>query len=398
MRFLTQIRHDADHVAYEGRRSHADVLPEKYTMSIFFSDYEMQVCKGSSLYALTTQLRGRIGDDYKKLLTRVLMRHRNLFPLSSFGIEDYKWALCTVWSRGMDLTVSEGNSLRLLAPFADMLNHSSEVKQCHAYDPTTGDLSILASKDYNAGDQVFIYYGPVPNNRLLRLYGFVLPENPHDSYDLVLQTSPMAPLYEQKERLWKLAGLDTTCTVPLTANDPLPRSVFRYLRIQRLDESLLGAMTMQIATGTDEKMSDDSEMQILQFLIDSISAILESFSIPLDVLTAQLSAGDVYPVGGNAWAAAQVSASEQRILRLARDKAERLLSAVGGDHGDAQRQRRDRCARCGKAGEEAAAATATRLMACGRCKAVRYCGRECQVGHFKEHKALCRSLAGKKVK
>ncbi|KAM3512061.1 hypothetical protein MY11210_004321 [Beauveria gryllotalpidicola] len=215
----------------------------------------------------------------------------------------------------MDFTVSEGNSLRLLAPFADMLNHSSEVKQCHAYDPTTGDLSILASKDYNAGDQVFIYYGPVPNNRLLRLYGFVLPENPHDSYDLVLQTSPMAPLYEQKERLWKLAGLDTVCTIPLTVNDPLPRSVLRYLRIQRLDESLLGAMTRQIATSTDEKISDDSETQILQFLIDAISAILESFSIPLDILTAQLSAGDVYPRGGNAWAAAQVSAGEQRILR-----------------------------------------------------------------------------------
>ena len=54
----------------------------------------------------------------------------------------------------MDFAVSEGNSVRLLAPFADMLNHSSDVKQCHAYDPTAGNLTVLAGKDYQEGDQV----------------------------------------------------------------------------------------------------------------------------------------------------------------------------------------------------------------------------------------------------
>ncbi len=173
----------------------------------------------------------------------------------------------------MDFTLSEGTSLRLLAPFADMLNHSSDVKQCHAYDPSTGDLSILASKDYTVGEQVFIYYGPVPNNRLLRLYGFVLPDNPHDSYDLVLQTSPTAPLYESKEKLWKFAGLDAACTVALTARDPLPRSLLRYLRIQRLNESEIAAMTMQIVSGVDEKVSNQTEILILQFLVDWLCSV-----------------------------------------------------------------------------------------------------------------------------
>lgn len=54
----------------------------------------------------------------------------------------------------MDFEVSEGNSVRLVAPFADMLNYSPEVKQCHAYDPSSGDLSALAGKDYEVGDQV----------------------------------------------------------------------------------------------------------------------------------------------------------------------------------------------------------------------------------------------------
>lgn len=257
-----------------------------------------------------------------------------------------------------------------------MLNHSSDVKQCHAYDPSTGDLSILASKDYTVGEQVFIYYGPVPNNRLLRLYGFVLPDNPHDSYDLVLQTSPTAPLYESKEKLWKFAGLDAACTVALTARDPLPRSLLRYLRIQRLNESEIAAMTMQIVSGVDEKVSNQTEILILQFLVDSIADILENFAIPLETLTAQLADG-TYLRGSNAWAAAQVSAGEQRVLRLAKAKAESLMP------------RENQCARCGK--DSAAAA----LMTCGRCKSAQYCGRECQVAHFGEHKATCRVLANK---
>ena len=54
----------------------------------------------------------------------------------------------------MDFVLPDGNSIRLLAPFADMLNHSSEVKQCHVYDVLSGNLSVLAGKDYEAGDQV----------------------------------------------------------------------------------------------------------------------------------------------------------------------------------------------------------------------------------------------------
>ena len=54
----------------------------------------------------------------------------------------------------MDFQLPDGDSIRLMAPFADMLNHSSEVKQCHAYDALSGNISILAGKNYEPGDQV----------------------------------------------------------------------------------------------------------------------------------------------------------------------------------------------------------------------------------------------------
>ena len=54
----------------------------------------------------------------------------------------------------MDFVLPDGNSIRLMAPFADMLNHSPKVKQYHLYDASSGNLSVLAGKDYKVGDQV----------------------------------------------------------------------------------------------------------------------------------------------------------------------------------------------------------------------------------------------------
>ncbi|KAK4182395.1 putative histone-lysine N-methyltransferase [Podospora australis] len=373
---------------YEGLRSHVAAFPTSYSSSIFFAKEELEVCAGTSLYTITKQLDRSIEDDYRALVVRVLGQYRDLFPLDKFTIEDYKWALCTVWSRAMDFVLPNGNSIRLLAPFADMLNHSSEVKPCHVYDASSGNLSVLAGKDYEAGDQVFICYGPISNSRFLRLYGFVVPGNPNDSYDLVLATHPHAPSFEQKHELWVSAGLDSTCTISLTLTDPLPKNVLRYLRIQRMNESDLGVIALQQIDATDEKISDSNEAEVLRFLVESFCRLLDSFGTQLEKLEEQLAEG-VYPSGGNAWAAAHVSLGEQRVLRLARKRAEDLLSAVESGSGNVRGSLSAlvRCANCGK--------VPAQLMLCGRCKAVPYCGRTCQVAHYKEHKPICRNTASR---
>lgn len=313
----------------------------------------------------------------------------------------------------MDFVLPDGKPIRLMAPFADMLNHSSEVRQCHAYDLLSGNLSVLAGKDYEPEDQVcspcflmipicaltwgvffqvFIHYGSIPNNRLLRLYGFVIPGNPNDNYELVLETHPMAPFFEQKRKLWVLAGLDSTFTISLTLTDPLPKNVLRYLRIQRSDESDLAVIALQRIDPTYEKISDSNEVEILRFLIESLCALLNGFGTHLEKLEEQLAEG-VYSSGGNAWAAAHVSLGEQRVLRLTRKRAEDMLTAVESGNGNGNGNERaslsapTRCANCEK--------DSVQLMTCGRCKAVMYCGRTCQVAHYKKHKAKCQRTASK---
>ena len=139
-----------------------------------------------------------------------------------------------------------------------------------------------------------------------------------------------------------------------------------------------------------EKISGSNEVEVLRFLVESFCSLLDSFGTQLEKLEEQLAEG-VYSPGGNAWAAAHVSLGEQRVLRLARKKAEDLLAAAksGSGNGRGSLSVPARCANCRK--------DSVRLMLCGRCRAIMYCGRTCQVAHFGKHKAICRTTASRNV-
>lgn len=209
-----------------------------------------------------------------------------------------------------------------------------------------------------------------------------MPDNPCENYELVLETQPIAPGFKQKKKLWVAAGLGSEATVPLTLTNPLPKEVLRYLRIQRLDDSELAIVTPQRIQVVDEKINDLNEVQGLRFLVESFDAILDEFGMTLEKLEALVAHG-FYAPGGNAWGAAHVSIGEQRVLRLAREKAQELLAAVRASLAAPMR-----CVNCKQ--------PSPTLMACGRCKSVPYCGRACQVAHFKEHKAICLATAAAK--
>ena len=73
---------------YNGRRSHVAALPTSYSSSIFFTEDELEVCAGTSLYTITKHLKRQIEEDYMELVARILGQNPDLFPLDEFTIED----------------------------------------------------------------------------------------------------------------------------------------------------------------------------------------------------------------------------------------------------------------------------------------------------------------------
>jgi hypothetical protein len=68
-----------------------------------------------------------------------------------------------------------------MCPLIDYFNHSDN--GCHPQHNKAG-YSVTADRDYAAGTEVFVTYGPHSNDFLLVEYGFVLDDNLHDSFPL----------------------------------------------------------------------------------------------------------------------------------------------------------------------------------------------------------------------
>ena len=80
---------------YQGRKQHLKLLPAAYNSSVFFSDEELEVCCGSTLYDFTCESKKRVEEDYKNLCNTLFYQHMNIFPLDKFSLEEVSF--CKVY-------------------------------------------------------------------------------------------------------------------------------------------------------------------------------------------------------------------------------------------------------------------------------------------------------------
>eukprot|EP00899_Mesostigma_viride_P026603 jgi/Mesvir1/7127/Mv09229-RA.1 len=105
-----------------------------------------------------------------------------------------------------------------LVPYADLLNHAVESAAYLTWAPAKGGAGntgasskgavvMVADRDYEAGEQVYISYGPLSSGQLLLSYGFVPPlgSNPHDEAWLALRIDEDDPLRQAKLALLETA-------------------------------------------------------------------------------------------------------------------------------------------------------------------------------------------------
>ena len=98
-------------------------------------------------------------------------------------LDKFAWAWFTVNTRGVYF--EDGHDNLALAPFLDMFNHDCSVQVQSRL--TNGNYILVAENETLANEQAFINYGPHDNLKLYFEYGFVLPNNPHDTVQLGLE-------------------------------------------------------------------------------------------------------------------------------------------------------------------------------------------------------------------
>ncbi|KAH7476941.1 Actin-histidine N-methyltransferase [Phytophthora ramorum] len=116
--------------------------------------------------------------------------------------EAFFWAISILMSRA---TSGQDQPFTLI-PFFDWFNHADNGDECvQGFDPQKG-FTVHTAKSYEPGEQLFINYGNHGNLRLLRNYGFTLPDNPYDVVNLPMPTAlqqphPADPAFSQKQEL-----------------------------------------------------------------------------------------------------------------------------------------------------------------------------------------------------
>jgi len=251
------------------------MIPKDYTNTIFWNDQELLELQGSNLYPISQTLKQQVQEDYIKLLG-LFHAFPDVFPLEDFTIDIYKWALATIWSRTFDIEVKFPDEMtsrlaRVLPPFADLFNHDPLIDTSHRFNPKTSSLECTTNVGTEAEKQIFFNYGAFPNHKLLRLYGFAIPNNPFDAVELYCPMSEQAPMFQYKISVLQKNAISNTQSFELTIKDPLPEKLLFTLRVQRLEEKLP-------ADYKNGMINISNEFAVLESLFEGIKGMLQGYA------------------------------------------------------------------------------------------------------------------------
>jgi hypothetical protein len=228
---------------------HLEVIPKTYNLTIFWNERELACLRGSMLSHLTAMMLKQIQSDWDNLHHPIALNYPELLS-AELTIEDYKWALATVYSRAIGLT-RQGQYTRCLVPVLDLVNHhpsaTSVTAETFQYNEGDDTILFMSTREYASGDECYASYGNYSNSKLLYTYGFILSsEDPAPrAIDLWSTLSSNIPFATQKQQLLH--------SNPLTA-----QQTYDFTGTLRgggwISRALLA--TIRVIQATEEEMSD----------------------------------------------------------------------------------------------------------------------------------------------
>ncbi|XP_073011218.1 ribulose-1,5 bisphosphate carboxylase/oxygenase large subunit N-methyltransferase, chloroplastic [Typha latifolia] len=264
--------------------SYISALPRQPYSLLYWSRSELDT------YLVASPIRERaieritdVIGTYNDLRTRIFSKYPDLFPEEVYNMETFRWSFGILFSRLVRLPSMDGKVA--LVPWADMLNHSSEVETFLDYDKSSQGIVFMTDRSYQPGEQVFISYGKKSNGELLLSYGFVPKEgtNPNDSVELSLYLNKSDKCYKEKLEALKRHGVSTPQRFPLQVTGwPLEMMAYAYLVVsppsmkQHFEEMAAAASNRSTAKrGIDYP---ELEEQTLQFISDCCESSISKYS------------------------------------------------------------------------------------------------------------------------
>ncbi|ORY05619.1 SET domain-containing protein [Basidiobolus meristosporus CBS 931.73] len=200
-------------------KAYLDILPKKSTTPVFYTPQARGWLEGTAVGEATEAKIKRLELEYEKFLL-ILAEDT---PLS---FEEFAWADNMYWSRVISFqsALQSGDAGRAerdedchLVPFIDLCNHSL-TPAAHWEITEHGIDLVQVGEQLDTDSEIHISYGEKPNNELLYLHGFIIPENPCVQYMIPL---PLIPDELVRSKVGFLKALNISPQLVLTPSDML---------------------------------------------------------------------------------------------------------------------------------------------------------------------------------
>nr|XP_023021881.1 histone-lysine N-methyltransferase setd3 [Leptinotarsa decemlineata] len=219
-----------------------DILPRDYTTVLYFNVDELEELKGSPTLEIALKQTKCIARQYAYFHK---LFHTSEDPISRFMREkftyvEYCWAVSTVMTRQNTIPSEDGQCMiNALIPLWDMCNHTNGTVSTQ-YNPILHQSECFALKDFEPGEQFFIFYGPRTNAELFIHNGFIYEDNSHDGYWIRLGISKSDNLEEKRTKLLQKLAISPTSDFFINkGSEPIDGALLAFLRIFNMNEEQL---------------------------------------------------------------------------------------------------------------------------------------------------------------
>ncbi|GLC36601.1 hypothetical protein PLESTB_000254700 [Pleodorina starrii] len=189
-----------------------------------------------------------------------------------------------------ELILSRSLKQYAICPLIDLFNHNSAVQSEVSYNYFGDSYSVVASREFKKGEQVFISYGAQSNDSLMQYYGFAEADNPQDVYvmsDMLRWLTALRPVGQSRLEALKASPLAACLQQVVIQRAGFPAEALQAVRF-------LMAGEQQAAAGVSSASkagSPEQEAQLALLLAEVVRAELEQMGSSLKEDLALLSGG-----------------------------------------------------------------------------------------------------------
>jgi len=264
-------------------------FPKYHRLPLYWTIQQLEKAKGSSLLIEIIKQRASIARQYAHTWRLLEKFEDNLIKRDSFTYDIFRWAYATIISRKNQIPLigRSGNPVDILSliPLYDLFNHEDGDEITAEYSLETESIECRAKRDFEVGEQIYMFYGHRSNMDLMLNSGFCMRNNKWDYNTILFQILDTDRFKERKIKLLEQNNMPPIGLYVIypTANgeNPISEELIKFLRIFVIQNESDLDKAQELIT-ENKPISTENELRLYSLLGIKLMQTLEQYPTTLE--------------------------------------------------------------------------------------------------------------------